>query len=145
MRMILWTIAYNWTQASSNADEWYFFSRKNMIIGTIDSMPTGQTSSIELKWLVKNTTASSISGATANAYGGSTGGYWTLTPVSNDPTHAWSIGGSSYEPYNGNMGAYYVGNPETWIGDFTLSAAVLVHCADFHRRPGGRYAVHVHL
>lgn len=108
------TIAYNWKQTSSNLDEWYFFSRKNKVIGTLDDMPTGQTSSIGLKWLVKNTTASSISGATGNAWGSSTGGYWTLTPVSNDPTHAWSIGGSSYEPYNGNMGAYYVGNSETY-------------------------------
>lgn len=108
------TIAYNWTQASSNVDEWYFFSRNNKVIGTLDDMPSGKKSSTRLKWLVKNTTASSISGATGNAWGSSTGGYWTLTPVSNDPTHAWSIGGSSYEPYNGNIGAYYVGNSETY-------------------------------
>ena len=108
------TIAYNWTQASSNLDEWYFFSRNNKVIGTLDDMPSGKKSSTRLKWLVKNTTANSISGATSNAWGSSNGGYWTLTPVSNDATHAWSIGGSSYEPYNGNMGAYYVGNPEIY-------------------------------
>lgn len=108
------TIAYNWTQASSNLDEWYFFSRNNKVIGTLDDMPSGKKSSTRLKWLVKNTTANSISGATSNAWGSSNGGYWTLTPVSNDATQAWSIGGSSYEPYNGNMGAYYVGNPELY-------------------------------
>ena len=102
--------AYNWTLASSNNDEWYFFSRSNYKLGTKDLLPSGQTSSTQLSWLVHNTTANGYSGATNNSYGSNNGGYWTLSPVSNDSTHAWSVGGSSYEPYNGNVGAYYVNN-----------------------------------
>jgi len=108
------TIAYNWNITSSNVDEWYFFSRSNYQIGTIDLMPTGETSSTELGWLVHNTTASSYSGATNNSYGPNNGGYWTLTPVSNDSSYAWSVGGSQYEPYNGNVGAFYVANPDSY-------------------------------
>ena len=71
-------------------------------------MPSGQTSPTTLKWLLANTNANSYSGATGN--NSSCGGYWTLSPVSNDATHAWSVGASIYEPYNGNIGDYYVKN-----------------------------------
>lgn len=102
------TVAYNWSLASSNETEWFFFSRDEYKLGTTELLPSGQTSSKALKWLVANTIANSHSGATGNDSDG--GGYWTLSPVATDITHAWSVGASVYEPYNGNLGAYYVKN-----------------------------------
>ncbi len=107
------TIAYSWN-LSSSINDWYFFSRSNYRLGTHDILPSGEVSSKQLSWLVHNTTANSYSGATNNSYGSNPGGYWTLSPVSDDITQAWSIGGSSYEPYNGNLGSYYVGNDTSY-------------------------------
>lgn len=101
------TVAYKWTLASSNETDWYFFSRKNYILGTTTLITDDQESTLQLKWLLSNTNANSYSGATGNT---ATGGYWTLSPVDGNITYAWSVGASQYEPYNGNIGAYYVYN-----------------------------------
>ena len=100
------TPAYNWSLRSSNETDWFFFSRDEYKLGTNELLPSGQTSPKTLKWLVANTKSNSHSGATGS--GNTSDGYWTLSPVSGDVTHAWSIGASNYEPYNGNLGAYYV-------------------------------------
>lgn len=102
------TPAYNWSLVSSNETDWFFFSRDEYKLGTNELLPSGETSPKTLKWLVANTINNSHSGATGNDSDG--GGYWTLSPVSGDFTHAWSVGASIYEPYNGNLGAYYVKN-----------------------------------
>lgn len=102
------TSAYNWSLASSNETDGFFFSRSEYKLGTSTLLPNGQTSSKTLKWLLVNTVANSYSGATGNDTAG--GGYWTLSPVSGDASQAWSVGACIYEPYNGNLGAYYVKN-----------------------------------
>ena len=104
----------------SNETDWFFFSRDEYRLGTNELLPSGQTSPKTLKWLVVNTKANSHSGATGNDNDG--GGYWTLSPVSGDVTHAWSIGASRYEPYNGNLGAYYVNN----IASYRLRPVITV-------------------
>ena len=82
------TNAYNWTLASSN---WYYFSNTEYTLGTQSNVPSGQTGSTDLAWLIENTDANSNSGATANAYGNINYGYWSLSPSSGNSYFAWCV------------------------------------------------------
>ena len=80
--------------SGSLADYWvrrtindYYFSNEGKIIGT-DSNGTGSTS---LAWLIENTREYATSGSTANAYGDSNEGYWTLSSNGADSCFAWAV------------------------------------------------------
>ena len=78
------TNAYNWTVASKN---WYYFSNTGYEIGT----QTSGTGSTTLSWLIENTNANANSGATANTYGNTNYGYWTLFASASSSINAWRV------------------------------------------------------
>ena len=78
------TIAYNWNVANNNL---YYFSSTDYVIGT----ETYETGSTALSWLIENTGADVSSGATANTYGNTNYGYWTLSPNASISTSAWYV------------------------------------------------------
>ena len=72
------TDAYKW----ATDEKTFFFSHTSYILGTwYKAVPSGQTGSTELSWLVENTSPFVYSGATANAYGEENFGYWTLSSI----------------------------------------------------------------
>ena len=78
------TVAYDWTIETV---EGYVFSNSGYVLGTL----TSGTGSTDLSWLVENTGTNSNSGATANAYGDTNRGYWTLSPYSSYWGNAWNV------------------------------------------------------
>ena len=84
------TNAYNWAITNENYDTGsYYFSSSTYILGT----QTSGAGSTDLSWLVENTIANpdSDSGATANTYGDTNSGYWTLSPYSGLSSYAWYV------------------------------------------------------
>ena len=97
------TLADNWTLAHTLNDN-YYFSNSGYTLGTNTS---GDGDISKLSWLVENTKDDENSGATANSYGDSVWGYWTLSPVFNPygaSRRAWRV----YA--NGSFSNQLVGN-----------------------------------
>ena len=75
----------NWTLATDychNNDGKYYFANTYYEIGTYDTIAVPANSgNTQLSWLLENTKANVISGATNNAYGANITEYWTLSTV----------------------------------------------------------------
>ena len=80
--------ADNWLISN---DSYYSFARKDKIIGTYTNVPSGQTGSTELVWLVENTTTNTYNEATSNAYGENNTGYWSLSQCGDNAKYAWYL------------------------------------------------------
>jgi hypothetical protein len=87
--------AGTWTVATSY-NNYYYFSNSEYTIGT----QTSGTNDKALSWLVENTSAYTNSGATANTYGATNYGYWTLSPVSGSSSYAWYVNNNGRLNYN---------------------------------------------
>ena len=94
-----------WTLSSSHGN-YYYFSSTTHTIGT----NTDGTGNTDLKWLIENTTDYdyNYSGASANTYGNTNHGYWTLSPCSSYLYGAWVV------DYSGNL---YSENRVVYLGN----------------------------
>lgn len=89
----------SWTLAALES-EYYYFSHPSKKLGT---RLAGEGNN-NLAWTLENTVANSTSQSTANTYGDTNNGYWTLSPISDRSDYAWRVGRS------GNLSVEYVYN-----------------------------------
>ena len=95
------TNAYNWVLATGPS---FYFSNTSRVLGTT----INSAGSKVLSWLIENTYAYTRSGATANAYGATNYGYWTLSPL---PSKSFS---ARYAQHDGYLGEYNVTNDNSY-------------------------------